>query len=51
MYYSLWVWGEEIHQSQRTLMKCSAHHSEQRVGMVAICGTGNSFDMDRAGKD
>ena len=41
--------GEEIHQSQKTLMKSSAHHSGERVGMVAVCGMGNSSDMDRVG--
>ena len=28
--------GEEIHQSQKTLMKSFAHHSGERVGMVVI---------------
>ena len=43
--------GEEIHQSQNTLMKCSADHSGKRVGMVAAHGMGNGSHKDRAGKD
>ena len=41
--------GEEIHQSLLTLMKSSAHHSGERMGMVAVCGMGNGSDMDRVG--
>ena len=43
--------GEEIHHSQKTLMKSSAHHSGQRVGLVAVCDMGIGSDMDRVGKD
>ena len=43
--------GEEIHQSQKTLMKSSAHHSGEGVGLVAVCDMGTGSDMDRAGKD
>ena len=49
MYYGFMGEGEKIHQSQKTLMKSFAHHSGERVGMVALCGTGNSSDMDRVG--
>ena len=43
--------GEKIHQSQQNLMKSSAHHSGERVGLVVVCDMGKGSDMDRARKD
>ena len=43
--------GKENHQSQKTLMKSSVHHSGERVGMVLICDMDKGSDMDRVGKD
>ena len=32
-------------------MKSSAHHSGERVGLMAVCDMGKGSDMDRVGKD
>ena len=38
--------GEETHQSQKTLMKSSAHHHREGVGLVAVYDRGTDYDID-----
>ena len=41
--------GGEIHQSLLNLMKSSTYHYGEGVGLVAVCGRGTGYDMDRVG--